>query len=484
MFIYSFVVLGCALVAVGSFLWRYFNNSKKRSTVIIVVGASSAGKTSLTRALINALYPEKLFITTGIDQTFFALGSATNLIIRKHWVDGEVNFIYTHDAEGNPLVDLSMGALGDKIQRINFDFAVSAADRGLNIVVDEVLLNDATFEYLVGAFKDHNVFVVSMSASLAVREARERARINRFVGHTRSQEERAYCYKGHDIRNDGLVDLSFDSEFDNTNFCVQKIIEYVGAHNPSAIYKLSALQPAPHIEQTLNHQEACMVAAKPISVEPDPVAILLIGASSAGKTTLSKELINIFYPHKIFLSAGVDDVFRALGDDTLPLRRDYFVEGEINYLRGIDSEGKPTVAVSLGVLGEDLMHLSYERAAAFLDAGFNVVIDDVLLSDRVFDYALTVLKKYRVFLVGVHAPLDVREDREVARGNRPIGHTRSQEVVAYSYRGVNIVRDQLCDLMIDTSLENTQESVDRIVNYIAVNKPHALENIRQKMISA
>ena len=27
---------------------------------------------------------------------------------------------------------------------------------------------------------------------------------------------------GH-IRNDGLVDLSFDSEFDNTNFCVQKL---------------------------------------------------------------------------------------------------------------------------------------------------------------------------------------------------------------------------------------------------------------------
>lgn len=479
---YFFValIIGCA--AIGAVLWRFFSK-QKRSTVIIVVGASSAGKTSLTRALINTLYPDKLFITTGIDQTFFALGSATNLIIRKHWVDGEVNFIYTTDSSGRPIVDLSMGALGDKIQRINFDFAVAAADRGLNVVVDEVLLNDLTFEYVLDAFKKHNVYIVSMSASLEVREARERARINRFVGHTRSQEERAYCYKGHDIREEKLYDLSFDSEVDGTNDCVQKIVSYIERHRPAAIDRLLEVKPTKNVALTPNYQEACLVAAKPFKKEEDPVAILLIGASSSGKTTLSQGLINAFYPNKIFLSVGIDDIFRALGDDTVPLRRDYWVDGEINYLKGVDEEGKPTIAVSLGALGEDLMHLAYDRSTAYLNAGFNLVIDDVLLSDRVFDHALKVLKTYRVYLVGVHAPLGVRETREVARGNRPVGHTRTQEVIAYSYRGVNIVKDNLCDLVIDTSAETTQQSIDRIVEHITTHQPHALSGIRQRVIT-
>ncbi len=480
---YFFAAIALGVIVSGSLLWRFFAK-KKRSTVIIVIGASSAGKTSLTRALINTLYPNKLFITTGIDQTFFALGSATNLIIRKHWVDGEVNFIYTQDAQGNPLVDLSMGSLGDKIQRINFDFAVSAADRGLNVVVDEVLLNDTTFEYLFNAFKAHDVYVVVMSASLEVREARERSRINRFVGHTRSQEERAYCYKGHDIRTEGLYDLLFDSEVDGTSACVKAIIEHIEKNKPAAIDKILSVEPTKHITHTLNYQEACLVEAKPFKTEPEPIAILLIGASSSGKTTLSQGLINAFYPEKIYLSVGIDDIFRALGDDTAPLRRDYWVDGEINYLKGVDADGKPTIAISLGTLGEDLMHLSYDRATAFMKAGFNLVIDDVLLSDRVFDHALRVLKMYKVYVVGVQAPLDVREDRELARGNRPVGHTRTQEVVAYSYRGVNIVKEDLCDLVVDTSIEDTQQSINRIVDHISKHHPRALSNIRQRVAAA
>ncbi len=483
MSVYFFLAIIVGSLASGSLFWRWLSK-KKRSTVIILVGASSAGKTSLARALINQEYPSKLFVTTGVDQTFFALGSATDVIIKKEWVDGEVNFIYSQDVDGSPIVDLSLGALGDKIQRINFDFAVTAADRGLNVIVDEVALNDSTFEYLLNAFKKHDVYIVSMSASLEVREMRERARGNRFIGHTRSQEERAYCFKGHDIRAEGLYDLAFDSEIDDTQSCVRTVVDYIENNEPAAIEKLLTVQPAKHVAHTLNHQEACMIEAKPYKREKEPVAILLVGASSSGKTTLSKGLINAFYPDKIFLSVGVDDIFRALGDDTVPLRRDYWVDGEINYLKGVDADGKPTIAISLGALGEDLMHLSYDRAISFMNSGFNLVIDDVLLSDRVFDYALRVLKTYKVYLVGVHAPLQVREDREISRGNRPIGHTRTQEVVAYSYRGLNIVNEDLCDLTVDTSVESTQESVKRIVEYISTHQPRALSGLRQRAVNS
>ena len=70
-----------------------------------------------------------------------------------------MNFTYTTDIDGSPIVDLSMGSLGDKIQRINYDFGFSAANNGLHVIVDEVALNDDTLEYLFKNSDNHDVYV-------------------------------------------------------------------------------------------------------------------------------------------------------------------------------------------------------------------------------------------------------------------------------------------------------------------------------------
>ena len=461
-------LIGSFLCGVAVWLWQRYFHTKKRSVIIVLIGASSSGKTSVARELINMQYPKRLFLTTGIDQTFFALGSATNIVTKKHWVNGAVNFSYVTDIDGSPVVDLHMGSLGDKIQRINFDFGIAAANGGLHVIVDEVLLNDETFEYLLKSSSEHDVYLVNMYAPLMIREERERMRGNRFIGHTRSQELRAYSYKGHDLFREKLCDLAFETHINDARECASMISEYIDNNKPSAIFKMCTLQEADGVENTANYKEARDVEKYPFVGEKKPVAFLLIGASSAGKTTLSKAIIDSFYPEKIFLSAGIDDIFRALGDETTPLRRDYWVDGEINYLHGYDEHGKPTVAVSLGALGENLMCLAYDRAIAFLDAGFNVVIDDVLLSDRVFEYALEKLKNYEVYLIGVHAPLEVRETRESIRGNRPIGHTRTQEHAAYSFKGVNLLKEKMFDLDIDTSVSDVQSSVAQLKELMAL----------------
>ncbi len=477
--IFYLLALG-VLVCFCVWLWQFFSQPKQRGIIVVLIGASSSGKTSLVREFINAQYPRRLFISTGIDQTFFALGSATNIITKKHWVNGGVNFTYTTDIDGSPIVDLSMGSLGDKIQRINYDFAISAADAGLHVIVDEVALNDDTLEYLLNAASRHDVYVVSVYAPLMIREERERSRINRFIGHTRSQEMRAYQFKGHDLFRENLCDLSLETQMYDAAECAKVLTLFIENNKPKAIEKLKNLEPAPTIKESLNHREAEMVRQYPFVGEKKPIAFLLIGASSAGKTTLAKALVDSYYPSNIFLMAGIDDIFRALGDETVPLRRDYWVDGEINYKKSVDEHGKPTVAISLGDLGENLMCLAYDRAAAFLDAGFNVVIDDVLLSDRVFEYALKRLKNYTVYLVGVYAPLEIRETREKDRGNRPIGHTRSQEARAYTFNGANLLKKHKFDVVVNTSIEDAGEAVKRLQNYVQGHKPQALASLLRR----
>lgn len=468
------------VVGLCVWLWQLFMKSKQRSIIIVLVGASSAGKTSLVREFMNAQYPRRLFISTGIDQTFFALGSATKIITKKYWVDGGVNFTYTNDIDGSPIVDLSMGSLGDKIQRINYDFGFSAADSGLHVIVDEVALNDDTLEYLLNGASGHDVYMVSVYAPLMIREERERARVNRFIGHTRSQEMRAYQYKGHDLFRENLCDLSLETQMYDPAECAKVLSVYIENNPPAAINRLKKLENTPNIADTANYQESLLVKKYPFVGEEKPIAFLLIGASSAGKTTLAKALVDRYYPDKKFLMAGIDDIFRALGDETVPLRRDYWVDGEINYQKSVDEHGKPTVALSLGDLGENLMCLAYDRAAAFLDAGFNVVIDDVLLSDRVFEYALQKLKNYRVYLVGVHAPLEIREYREKIRGNRIIGHTRSQESRAYMFNGVNLLKKHLFDVVINTSVEDVESAVPRLQAHALQHDPQALGVLLKK----
>jgi chloramphenicol 3-O-phosphotransferase len=479
--VFSVIIHLIVFVLVVFIIWATLRSAKakKRGTVIIFIGASSAGKTSLVREFINLQYPEKLFISTGVDQSFFALGSSTKIIVKKEWVNGSVNFSYTTDIDGSPIVDLSMGSIGDVIQRINYDFGAMAADSGLHVLVDEVILNDDTFEYLLNVAKHHDVYVVSVYAPLMLREERERARPLRFLGHTRSQELRAYQFRGHDLFREGLCDLALETHMHDSAECASILASFIKHNAPRAVHVLRDLPRAVGFEQTANHQEAEAVRRYPFVKDSRPVAFLLIGASSAGKTTLAKAIMDDCYPEKIFLSAGIDDIFRALGDETVPLRRDYWVDGEINYQHGVDEHGKPTVAISLGDLGEKLMCLAYDRACSFLDAGFNVVIDDVLLSDHVFEYALSRLKNYRVFVVGVYAPLEVREDREKERKNRLVGHTRSQEAQAYTYRGVNMLKKHMFDLVVNTSQEDVSHAVKRLQMHAMSNQPQAIFDMQK-----
>ena len=66
--------------------------------------------------------------------------------------------------------------------------------------------------------------------------------------------------------------------------------------------------------------------------------------------------------------------------------------------------------------------------AALADSGLDLIVDDVWLNAGAeqADY-VRLLSKHQVFFVGVRAPLEILEQREIARGDRDIGQARWQQ---------------------------------------------------------
>ncbi|WPZ32520.1 chloramphenicol phosphotransferase [Thalassobaculum sp. OXR-137] len=144
--------------------------------------------------------------------------------------------------------------------------------------------------------------------------------------------------------------------------------------------------------------------------------ILLNGVGSAGKSSLSRAFQAI--AREPFLHVQMDAFF-----DMLP-------SGLIGHPDGVqfiplESDGPPEVAVRSGPVAAKLFDAIPVAVAALAAAGNNVIVDDVILRDGMAEYRRA-LAPFRFLTVGVHAPLEVLEAREAARGDRRLGLARWQ----------------------------------------------------------
>ncbi len=129
--------------------------------------------------------------------------------------------------------------------------------------------------------------------------------------------------------------------------------------------------------------------------------IFIHGASSSGKSTLAKAIqTRIEYP---FWHISID-VLRDAG--VLPIER--FRSGEFSWHDAREAFF-------------DGFHASL---AAYADAGNHLIIEHILESDEWLKLLRRLLGHHDVFFVGLHCPLEVLVDREIARGDRPIGSAK------------------------------------------------------------
>lgn len=150
-----------------------------------------------------------------------------------------------------------------------------------------------------------------------------------------------------------------------------------------------------------------------------PVApiIFLNGASSAGKTTLGKVLQDML--DEPYFLLGLDTCFRMV-----PARWAGGPPGEFRHL-GFEyldlpaENGHAVLGIGYGSVGGRIMAGFHRGVAEIVRAGNPVIVDEMLLDERVRDDWLAVLAPFHPLLVGVFCDLDELERREMQRTNRP-----------------------------------------------------------------
>jgi chloramphenicol 3-O phosphotransferase len=172
--------------------------------------------------------------------------------------------------------------------------------------------------------------------------------------------------------------------------------------------------------------------------------VLLNGVGSAGKGSIAKALQTI--TAESFLHVEMDAFLEMLPAAS-------FGHPDGLTFETVQEDGKPSVIIRTGPVAERAFRGMRHAIAAMAAQGNNLIVDEVLLGSEKAEYA-DLLSAFEVFLVGVFAPLDVLEARELERGDRLIGLARWQY-----YR---VHKDMKYDLEVDTSRATPLECADLI----------------------
>lgn len=167
-----------------------------RGRVIVLNGTSSAGKSTLLRALQARL--DGPWLGVGIDTVVFALP--------KRYLDppgwSEV-FRYVPAEPGSQApFRIETGELGHRLVEGMHRMVAALADAGLSVIVDHVLLEPGWLPDLASRLAGHDVLFVGVRCPLDVVVAREAARKDRTIGQAAAQFERVHVAGGYDVEVD------------------------------------------------------------------------------------------------------------------------------------------------------------------------------------------------------------------------------------------------------------------------------------------
>ena len=151
-------------------------------TIIILNGASSSGKTSLLEA-IQKTFPEP-FLNLGLDRMIFALPK--RYLNRPLWDDvlGKAS---------------RAGQTGHRLVRAMHHAILAAANQGINIVADHVLIDQGWVAECSHLFHNLPAWLVGLHCPLEVLENREQDRNDRTLGQARLQFNRVHAHGLYDI---------------------------------------------------------------------------------------------------------------------------------------------------------------------------------------------------------------------------------------------------------------------------------------------
>ena len=220
-----------------------------------------------------------------------------------------------------------------------------------------------------------------------------------------------------------------------------------------------------------------------------PIAVIINGPSSSGKSTLSKALLERLTdladgdPHAAFVPVAFDDMLVLVSDKLYPINFVKLQDGDLSRLisrepndgraaweYADESEapgkngGSPRVRLVLSPFVRNLVSGVHRGWGAHLELGTNLVIDHFLQDSDWCEEMLEVLDATgcRQFFVGVYCAVEELERREVSRSDgqlevRPLGLARRGDELVHSH-GLDY------DVIVHSDVESTEESVESILS--------------------
>lgn len=174
--------------------------------IIILNGISSAGKSTLAKAIQDAAQDDWLHVS--LDQFISMLPDGREMA--PEW--------FTVSRTDEDRVSIMNGPRGGVLMETMRDFVRIAANRGIDIVVDDVATITEIDDYRQKLAK-HSTFVVKVDVPLETAKRRERERGDRMIGLARDQWER--IHQGIDY------DIVVSNDDDRTDACADAILTRV-----------------------------------------------------------------------------------------------------------------------------------------------------------------------------------------------------------------------------------------------------------------
>lgn len=132
------------------------------------------------------------FLRLGIDDAFAMLPPQLH--------NNPDGFFFDTDQDGD--VRLNYGSVGLKMLKAHARTARAIVDRGLDLVLDEVLIDDDIKRDWTNVLADTDMFIVGVHCALPELERRERQRGDRLIGQARGQYARVHLGMHYDLEID------------------------------------------------------------------------------------------------------------------------------------------------------------------------------------------------------------------------------------------------------------------------------------------
>jgi chloramphenicol 3-O phosphotransferase len=201
--------------------------------------------------------------------------------------------------------------------------------------------------------------------------------------------------------------------------------------------------------------------------------VILNGTSSSGKSSIAKELQSILTGYT--LHTGIDHFIQMVPGEFLVFS-DGTNPAAVDGLLWVTADaGKRVTEFRLGPKAVQLKEGMYRSVKAIASTGFNVIVDDVIMDERVLKM-ICQLMAGKAYFVGIHCPKEEAIRRETERGDRFPGLVETQFDVVHKHG--------LYDLECNTLTYSAPECASFIQQMlIAVPKPEAFHTLKRTFSS-